>query len=289
MNELREKSKEICEEDYQQFQLNRRNLNSTYNNICLKLTYTIVLLDNIFGFDNKINIILPSTQLTSDKEYNILLDTAYIIMDKIPNYLQYLFLIFFLVFLVSYLFKKHMTKYLEEIFFREQLENNKIDLNLLDSTISSLPVKNYLITNCSADVKFFTEKDIFISRSDYKLFFYKMFKKYPGLRDKVNETLILRNQLKSSIILSILQISVIIILSVITTKIIAYSNNYGNSVRCLLVFFSFLYMSLLILECLRLINFIDNRKYMSSDNLSNFDKKFLEEEYEGDNFYSSFG
>ena len=111
------------------------------------------------------------------------------------------------------------------------------------------------------------------------MFFYRIYKKYPNLREKVNETLKKRNRLKASMIVSIMIILLAVALSIVTIKIISYMNvDSKNILRILLISFSFLYMGVLTMECLKLITCMDNIKFFYSGRLDESEKRFLEEE-----------
>jgi len=47
-----------------------------------------------------------------------------------------------------------------------------------------------------------------------------------------------------------------------------------------MAFFSFIYMGILILECLMLISYIDKKNYLHAKNLTNIEKRILEEQFD---------
>jgi hypothetical protein len=281
LSKVKLEAEKICSQNYS----NNNTLSSS--NLCMKLTYTIILIQKLFNVNLKnaeYTILLFSSNLKiSLNENDLLINHSFFQSEEIPLQLLISFILLLLLFLSSYLFKPNLNTLFQNLFFTEKLDKDqsKLNLILLETTITSLPVQNYIFKNLLDEIKIFTQSEVFISLAEYKIFFFKMFKKYPGLRNKVYETINKRNNLKSSIVICILQILLAVILSIFTTKIISYLNiENQNYLRILLVVSSFIYMSVLILECLKLITFIDNMKYLYSNNLTNYDKKFLEEEYE---------
>jgi hypothetical protein len=261
------------------------------SNLCFRLTYTIVLFDNIlYHNSNRDSVLLlfstnmnTNNMLTQEEENELLLNHMFFRIDYVPLSLIISTFFFFIIFIISFFLKKRIAIYLEQNVFREQIDLRNPDFFLIDSTITALPVKNYMFSSLKSEIRLYSQKEIFISYNDYKLFFYQMFKKYPGLQEIVNKTLIQRNQFKAQIIISIFLIVISIILSILTNKVIAHLNFDVNSKKSIImVFFSILYMSILIFEFLNLISNIDNKKFLSSRILTPYEKKFLEEEFENE-------
>ena len=160
-------------------------------------------------------------------------------------------------------------------------EKNKIsNLHKIDTLINSLPVKNFLYTVLLKKIKDLCEREIFLSFSEFKLFFYGEAENEIQLKSVILETIEKRNELKSNKVFCLIQICLAIILSILTNKIFSYITFHNNYIQgIIIVVFSFLYMTLLIRECLVLITLIDYEKYYYSNILSQSEKLFLEQEF----------
>jgi hypothetical protein len=173
----------------------------------------------------------------------------------------------------------------EDIFYQKlsqeiNLANSEEKKDILDTLINSLPVKNFLYTVLLKKIKDLCEREIFLSFSEFKLFFYTEVENEIQLKLVILETIEKRNKLKASKIFCLTQIFLAIILSILTNKIfsfVTFHNNYIGGI--IIVLFSFLYMTLLIMECLILITLIDYEKYYYSNILTQSEKLFLEQEF----------
>jgi len=160
------------------------------------------------------------------------------------------------------------------------LTNNDEKKDILDTLINSLPVKNFLYTFLLRKIKDLCEREIFLSFSEFKIFFYGEVENEIQLKLVILETIEKRNELKSTQVFCLLQIFLAIILSILTNKIfsfITFHNNYINGI--IIMFFSFLYITFLIIECLVLITLIDYGKYYYSNILTQPEKLFLEQDF----------
>jgi hypothetical protein len=285
-SKLKNETQDICQQKFDEIYFITKGINP---NICLKLTYTLVLLNKLFDIDTNngsLLLILSSSKENSDpRENSLLLNTFFIDFMKIPLSLILTFFSLLILFSFSYFKQQYLSAVLEAKFFREEINFNKINFKLLDTTINTLPVKSFLLSNSQLkeQVKEFSKSTIYYSLFEYKKFFYEKVKNNHKLREKVNETLIMRNRINISIVISTFQIVIIIVLSILTNKIIAYLNLDNTKSLYTMALFSLVYMSVLIIECLKLISSIDNKRYLVSENLTSYDKKFLDEEYDGVN------
>jgi len=173
----------------------------------------------------------------------------------------------------------------EEVFYQKfnqemNIANSEEKKDILDTLINSLPVKNFLYTVLLKKIKDLCEREIFLSFAEFKLFFYKEAENEIQLKLVILQTIEKRNSLKATKVFCLVQIIFAIILSVLTNKIfsfITFNNNYIQGI--IIVLFSFLYMTLLIMECLILITLIDYEKYYYSNILTQSEKLFLEQEF----------
>jgi len=168
------------------------------------------------------------------------------------------------------------------------LTNSNEKLDILDTLINSLPVKNFLYTVLLKKIKDLCEREIFISFSEFKVFFYGEVENEIQLKLVIIETIEKRNELKSTKVFCLLQILLAILLSILTNKIFSYVTFHNNYIQgIIIVIFSFLYMTLLIIECLVLISLIDYEKYFYSNILSQSEKLFLEQEFSEEPNYNN--
>lgn len=180
---------------------------------------------------------------------------------------------------------KNQSSSEEDLFYQKfnqeiNLANSEEKKDVLDTLINSLPVKNFLYTVLLKKIKDLCEREIFLSFSEFKLFFYAEVENEIQLKLVILQTIEKRNQLKATKVFCLVQIFLAIILSILTNKIfsfITFHNNYIQGI--IVVLFSFLYMTLLIMECLILITLIDYEKYYYSNILTQSEKLFLEQEF----------
>jgi hypothetical protein len=177
----------------------------------------------------------------------------------------------------------------QSIFEEEKIEllinltNNEEKMDILDSTINSLPVKNFLYTVLLKKIKDFCEREIFLSFSEFKIFFYSEVENEIQLKYVILDTIEKRNELKACKIFNLIQIFLSTVLSILTIKIFSYitfNNNYIEGT--IIVIFSFLYMILLIFECLVFITLVDYEKYYYSNILTQSERMFLDQEFSVD-------
>jgi hypothetical protein len=256
----------------------------------MKLTYTVVLIENIFGYteDSALTLILPmdSSTLESEKN-NLLLNKNNLQHLKLPTGLLLLFIFTLITFILSYIFRKKLSQFIERKFFRQEINffdthNILMKSKLVEETFKTLPVKNFILCDeqLSLEVDRFTRQTIYYSYQEYKKFVFEMIPQSKGLRDKIIQTLVQRDEYKASIVISIFLIIIIISLSILTNKIIPYYVNDSQRALNFMALVSFIYMGILILECLILISFIDKKKYLHAENLTNNQKRILEEQFD---------
>jgi hypothetical protein len=256
----------------------------------MKLTYTVVLIEKIFRYteDSALNLILPidSSTLESEKN-NLLLDKKFLAYLKLPTGLVILFIFIFIIFFLSYYLRREISQFIERKFFRKEINffddyNILLKSKLVEETFRTLPVKNFILQDeqLSLEVERFTKQTIYYSYQEYRKFVFEMIPQSKGLREKIIQTLVLRDEFKASIAISIFLIFVIISISILTNKMIPYFVSDANKGLHYMAIFSFMYMGILILECLILISYIDKKKYLHAKNLTNKEKRILEEQFD---------
>jgi hypothetical protein len=256
----------------------------------MKLTYTVVLIEQIFGYTEQSNltVILPfeSTLLESEKN-NLLLNRNLLEYLKLPRNLVIIFILILIIFIITYFFRKILSQFIERKFFRKEINffdthNILMKIKVVEETFKTLPVKNFILYDeqLSLEVDRFTKQTIYYSYEEYKKFVFEMIPQSKGLRDKIIQTLVQRDEYKASIVISIFIIILIIFLSILTNKMIPYYVYDGQKASNYMALTSFVYMGILIIECLILISYIDKKKYLHSENLTNNEKRILEEQFD---------
>lgn len=287
-------SKLVCGLNFEEFKIKYEN--NVIPNICMKLTYTVVLIEKIFGYseESSLTLILPidSSILESEKN-NLILNKKNLEYLKLPTGLVILFIFLFLIFLLSYYLRKELSRYIERKFFRKEINffdthNILMKSKLVEETFGTLPVKNFILQDeqLSLEVDRFTKQTIYYSYQKYRKFVFELIPQSKGLRDKIIQTIVQRDEYKASIVISIFIIFLIISLSIITNKIIPYFINEGDKALHYMAFFSFIYMGILIIECLILIWYIEKKKYLHAVNLTNNEKRILEEQFDNNDINS---
>lgn len=276
-------TEDLCSIDY--LKLKKKYFYINVDNICFKSTYSIIIFHRLFKNHESLILVFATNirNISLEEENDIIMSNYFSFqVDSIPT--NYLIIFFFLIgfFLTNYLFKYKFISIIERNIFRYEISSMNVNekLDILDTTINSLPVKNFLYTKLLREIKEFSNQYIFVSFSEFKTFFYTLVDKYPPLLKVIKETIKKRNELKASKVFSLIQIFLVILLSIFTNKIFSFvTKKTSNTLVYVIVVFSIIYVTLLIIECLILITYIDNEKYYYSNILTQPEKLFLEQEF----------
>jgi hypothetical protein len=166
------------------------------------------------------------------------------------------------------------------------LTNSEEKMDILDTTINSIPVKNFLYTVLLDKINDFCEREIFLSFSEFKIFFYCEIENEIQLKYVIIDTIEKRNDIKAIKIFNILQIFLLIVSSFFILNIFSYITFHDNYIEnCFIFIFSFFYILILISECLYFIRHIDKEKYYYSNVLTQSERNFLDQEFSNESCY----
>ena len=157
-----------------------------------------------------------------------------------------------------------------------------MNYTIIDSLIKSLPIKLFLFNDKEIieELKSISTKNIFISFNQFKKIFYDFIFKYDKLLILLNQTLEKRAQFKSKIIITFIIIILNFFLFFFLNKIY-FSFYYSESFAILFIYklCFFTIISFTIFQILKLISLFDSIKHLYSVNLSEKEKKLLNDEF----------
>ena len=264
----------VCGEDYLTFS---SRISSNYDDICLRLVYSIIIFDNLFGNDDNQQFIL-STNLKDTHlkdENSFYLNSVNTDVKKIPAMLIVFYTIFIALWISTLIFKQDLVRYIN-LNKKQELEDNNKNI---DSLINSLPVKNYIFSKLFKEVETLLRREQMLTFKDYRNLVCKLKESDIGLNNIMKKTIIQRNELKVKSFISVLLIILTIIASVLTNKIVCYIvQSTKKNYNFLLIICSLFFMSFLIFQFLQLISQIEVQRYLNSDQNSHAEVKLLEED-----------
>jgi hypothetical protein len=177
-NFLKKEAEKICNLNYTEIPKTNHFLRMKYTlliqnfnpNICLKLTYTQILLEEIFHPGDQNEIVFSTN--SGLNENDILLNKAVFKFERVPVGIIILYCFLSILFISGIFVKNYISQFIfyltYENFDGEYKEEN---LEEIKSTITSLPVQNFIFKKFLDKIKIFTHRENFISLNDYRVFF----------------------------------------------------------------------------------------------------------------------
>jgi hypothetical protein len=205
------------------------------DSICLRLIYNLVLAEDLRG-RSYINAIKNDIEKIGEQ----------------VNWLEIFTPLLFLVFLTVFVFEEELIETVENIFFRNAIVIEYIDYDLLRSALNTLPMRKYIFKNHLNDLSY-SPRDIFYNYSKYINMFVNIASSNKQLIEQVNKAIHYKTNLKVEILISKIQIVNTIILSFLTFKLFKIINLSFKLYSILLITFSFIYMSTVLLKSLKII------------------------------------
>lgn len=251
--------------------------NSTFFDICYKLTLDILIIENLIHQlklpkNTELKVIFHHYHSNSNYDYSLN-------FSEVPKVVVIVLTTLLLIFIALYIFKPYLIILFQHKFLDEDLNARKVNRDQIDSVMISIPVKTFILNNFKEKIHFETQNGP-LDLKRYRDFFLKLLHENENLRRKVKETLNHRNYLKSSIIFGIFFIFLIIILSISTTILLSYVRaQIRGMMTFIYMFTSGVLMSFLVYESLKVISYYDSQKFYYSNIYSKQDKHFLEHEY----------
>ena len=186
---------------------------------------------------------------------------------------------------MSYVYKLNICDYIEKYFHFDKIEIANFYKNTyVDESITTYPIKQLIFSKFNHEIKTYFKEYTLYSFTDFKYYIFEMINIHKDILKAINEIYVFKIKFRILIFISIIQLILCFILSLMTTRIINYLFKNRNTLNFLLVFFSLLYMLVLVFESLKLIKYIENNKYYTENIICYEENKFILEEYENKNF-----